>query len=147
MGSYRITFEDTIDADSPEDAALKVRDQLRSGKITAIFVVEMNSGRVVVDTELANESVLRDDRKKIGPLILRKSGPTGVLTSPVLAEFYGHDKMNSYTDIERVGGKMLRLRGFGPEAYYEWLNDDGTVTDELLAAITVLRDFGNEVAA
>ncbi len=147
MGTYRITFEDTIDADSPEDAALKARDQLRSGKVSAIFVVEMNPGRVVVDTELANESVLRDDRKKIGPLVLRKSGPTGVLTSPVLAEFYGHDNVNAHTDIERVDGKLLRLRGFGPEAYYEWLNEDGSVAGDLLAAITVLRDFGNEVAA
>jgi hypothetical protein len=147
MPLYRYTLEDSIEADSPEDAAIKARDQIRSGKIAAVFLVEVNAGRVVVDTELANESVLRDDRKKIGPLVLRKSGPTGVLTSPVLAEFYDHDTMNSYTDIERVGDKMLRLRGFGPEAYYEWLNDDGTVTGELLAAITVLRDFGNEVSA
>lgn len=147
MPLYRYTLEDSIDADSPEDAALKARDQIRSGKIAAVFVVEVNGGRIVVDTELQNETVLRDDRNKIGPLILRKSGPTGVLTSPVLAEFYCHDSINSCTEIEREGDKKLCLFGFGPEAYYAWVGDDGAVCGVLLAAITVIRDFGNPVPA
>jgi hypothetical protein len=143
MPYHRVIFETEVDADSPEDAAIFVRDMLKSGASESIFLVDVADAKVVVDTEDGNESVIRDDRKRIGPVVMRREGPTGVLTSPVLAEFYGHDRIDSKTDIEQVEGKWLRLHGFGPEAYYDWIAPDGTVS-EPFAVITVQRKFSHE---
>lgn len=140
MARYRVVFEDEVEAKSPEDAAISLRDMLKAGSPATIFVVDVADGKVVVDTEDGNEYVIRDDRKRIGPVITRREGPTGVLTSPVLADFYGHDKVDSKTDLENIDGKWLRLRGCGPEAYYEWVTPDG-IASEPLAAITVRRQF------
>jgi hypothetical protein len=143
MATHRVIFEYELDADAPEDAAIVVRDMLKTGSPASIFIVDVAGGKVVVDTEDGNESVIRDDRKRIGPVVMRREGPTGVLTSPVLAEFYGHDRIDSKTDIEQVEDKWLRLHGFGPEAYYDWLAPDGTVS-EPFAVITVQRKFEHE---
>lgn len=142
MKNYRIVFEGEVEADSPEDAALKLRDMLKAGSQASIFIVDVAGGKVVVDTEPGNESVVRDDRNKIGPMVMRREGPTGVLTSPVLAKFYGHDSVDSTTTVEFVDGKWLRLRGFGAEAYYTWASVDGTESDPF-AVITVNRQFAS----
>lgn len=142
MAMHRITFEHEIEADCPEDAALKLASMLRSGKLTPLLLVDVAGGKVAVDTEEGNETVVRDDRKTIGPVIMRREGPTGVLTSPVLAAFYGHDSVNSTTTVEYVEGKWLRLYGFGPEAYYAWGSIDGGDSDPF-AVITVRRLFAS----
>ena len=143
MAQHRVIFEDVVEADSPEDAAIIVRDMLLGGAPSSIFHVDVNGGVIVVDTEMGNESVVRDDRKRIGPLVLRRDGPTGVLTSPVLAAFYEHDSADSKTDIENVDGNWLRLRGFGPEAFYQWVSPHG-VEGEPFAVITVHRLFASQ---
>jgi hypothetical protein len=142
MAMHRVIFEHEVEADSPEDAAIMVRDMLKSSSSASVFLVDVAGGKVVVDTEDGNEAVIRDDRKRIGPLVMRREGPTGVVTSPVMAKFYGHDKIDSKTDIERVDGKWLRLRGFGPEAYYELVGLDG-IESEPFAVITVNRLFAS----
>lgn len=142
MAMHRITFEHEIEADCPEEAALKLASMLRNGKLAPVLLVDVAGGKVTVDTEEGNETVIRDDRKRIGPVVMRREGPTGVVTSPVMAEFYGHDHVDSKTDLEQVDGKWLRLRGFGPEAYYDLLDLAGS-EGEPLAVITVKRLFGN----
>lgn len=145
MAMYRVTFEDEVEADSPEDAAIILRDMLKGGSPSSIFVVDVADGKVVVDTDEGIESVVRDDRKCIGPVIMRRMGPTGVMTSPVMARFCEHEKVDSKTDLEFVDGKWLRLRGCGDEAYYEWAGIDGTVS-EPFAVITVRRQFAAQDA-
>lgn len=142
MAIRRVTFEHEVEADSPEDAAIIVRNMLKSGSSATVFIVDVAGGKVVVDTEDGNETVIRDDRKRIGPMVMRREGPTGVVTSPVMAEFYDHDSVDSKTDIEQVEGKWLRLRGFGPEAYYELVGLDGSQS-EPFAVITVDRLFAS----
>jgi hypothetical protein len=140
MAMHRVIFEHEVEADSPEDAATMVRDMLQTRHIASIFIVDVAGGKVIVDTDEGNETVIRDDRKRIGPVFMRLEGPTGVVTSPVMAEFYGHDKVTSRTDLELVDGKWLLLRGVGPEAYYEMINQDGSFS-EPFAVITVHRIF------
>lgn len=142
MAMHRITFEHEMEADCPEDAALKLASLLRSGKLAPQLLVDIAGGKVAVDTEEGNESVYRDDRKRIGPVIMRQEGPTGVVTSPVMAEFYGHGSVGSKTDLEQIDGKWLRLRGFGPEAYYELVDLSGSES-EPFAVITVHRRFAS----
>lgn len=142
MAMHRVIFEDEVEADSPEDAAILVRDMLKAGSPASVFIVDVAGGKVVVDTEDGNESVVRDDRKRIGPVVMRREGPTGVVTSPVMAEFCEHDSVDSKTDLEQVDGKWLRLRGFGPEAYYELVEPDGRES-EPFAVITVKRLFAS----
>ena len=143
MAMHRITFEHTIEADSPEDAALKLARLLRTGKLAPVLLVDVAGGRVEVDTDEGYESVTRDDRNRIGPVVLRSDGPTGVMTSPVMAAYCGHDKVESKSDLEYVNGTLLRLKGFGAEAYYEWVAQDGT-TSEPFAVITVQRRFAHQ---
>lgn len=142
MAAHRLTFEHEIEADSPEDAALKLASLLRSGKLAPTVIVDVAGGKVAVETEEGNESVIRDDRKRIGPVVMRREGPTGVMTSPVMAEFCEHDSINSRSDLEQIDGKWLRLRGFGPEAYYVMVDADGTES-EPFAVITVHRRFAS----
>lgn len=140
MPMFRVVFEDTVEADSPEDAAVILRDMLKGGTPSTIFVVDVAQGKVVVDTENGNETVVRDDRKTIGPVVIRREGPTGVVTSPVMARFYEHDNVDSTTDLELIEGKWLRLRGCGDDAYYELVGADSTAS-EPFAVITVRRKF------
>lgn len=140
MAMHRVIFEHEVEADSPEDAAIIVRDMLKAGSPATVFIVDVAGGVIAVDTENGNENVIRDDRKRIGPVIMRREGPTGVLTSPVMAEFYEHDNVDSRTDLEQVDGKWLRLRGHGPEAYYEMVDPDGCES-EPFAVVTVHRRF------
>lgn len=140
MAMQRVVFEYEVEADAPEDAAIIVRDMLRSGSPASVFLVDVAGGVIVVETENGNETVIRDDRKRIGPVVSRLEGPTGVVTSPVMAEFYDHDRVDSKTDLELVDGKWLRLRGCGPEAHYELVEPDGTES-EPFAVITVARKF------
>lgn len=140
MAMHRVTFEIEVEADSPEDAAILVRDMLRTESSASVFIVDVAGGKVVVDTETGNEAVIRDDRKRIGPLVKRRDGPTGVVTSPVMAQFYGHDRVDSETDLERIDNKWLRLRGFGPEAYYV-LAEPNCAESDPFAVITVNRLF------
>jgi hypothetical protein len=142
MAMHRVIYEYELEANSPEDAAILVRDMLKSGSPASVFIVNVAGGVVAVDTEYGNESVIRDDRKRIGPVVMRREGPTGVVTSPVMAEFCDHDRVDSKTDLEQVDGKWLRLRGHGPEAYYELVGTDGTVSDPF-AVITVNRQFAS----
>jgi hypothetical protein len=139
MQSYRVFFEHHVTTDSPETAAMVVRNLLKDS-LLGVFIVDVPDGKVVVDTELDYETVIRDDRKRIGPVVLRRQGPTGVLTSPVMAEHYGHDNVQNKTDLEEVDGNWLRLRGCGPEAFYEFVSKDGTAS-EPFAVITVQRRF------
>lgn len=136
----RVTFEYEVEADSPEDAAIIVRDMLKTSSSASVFIVDVAGGKVVVDTENGNECVIRDDRNRIGPVVMRHEGPTGVVTSPVMAEFYGHDRVDSKTDLERIDNKWLRLRGFGPEAYYVMVETNCAESDPF-AVITVNRLF------
>lgn len=145
MAMHRVIFEDEVEADSPEDAAILVRDMLKAGSPSSIFIVDVAGGKVVVDTEDGNESVIRDDRNRIGPVVMRREGPTGVVTSPVMAKFCDHDSMESKTDLERIDDKWLRLRGFGPEAYYVMVGPDGSES-EPFAVITVSRLFASQEA-
>lgn len=145
MAMHRVIFEHEVEADAPEDAAILVRDLLKAGSPASIFIVDVAGGKVVVDTEDGNESVIRDDRKRIGPVVMRREGPTGVVTSPVMADFYGHDRVDSTTDIEKRDGMWLRLRGCGPEAYYQWVGFDGS-EGEPFAVITVTRLFASHDA-
>jgi hypothetical protein len=140
MAMHRVIFEHEVEADAPEDAAIIIRDMLKAGSAATIFLVDVAGGKVIVDTEDGNETVIRDDRKRIGPAFLRREGPTGVVTSPVMADFCEHDDVTSKTDLELVDGKWLRLRGVGPEAYYEMVDQDGSVGDPF-AVITVSRQF------
>lgn len=140
MVMHRVIFEHEVEADSPEDAAIIVRDMLKTASSASIFIVDVAGGKVVVDTEDGSETVIRDDRKRIGPVVMRREGPTGVVTSPVMAEFCDHDNIDSKTDLELVEGKWLRLRGVGPEAYYELVDQDGRESDPF-AVITVCRVF------
>lgn len=142
MAMHRVIFEHEVEADSPEDAAIIVRDMLKTASSANIFIVDVAGGKVVVDTEDSNETVIRDDRKRIGPVVMRRQGPTGVVTSPVMAEFCEHDRVDSKTDLEQVDGKWLRLVGFGPEAYYLLVDADGSES-EPFAVITVNRMFGS----
>lgn len=139
MQKYRVFFEHYITTHSPETAAIIVRDMLKDSSL-AEFFVEVPDGTVVVDTEPGYESVTRDDRKVIGPVVLRCQGPTGVLTSPVMADRCGHDSVQSKSDLEQVDGNLLRLRGCGPEAFYEFVSPDGSAS-EPFAVITVHRRF------
>lgn len=143
MAMHRVLFEHEVEADSPEDAAIIVRDMLKNGSPASVFLVDVAGGKIVVDTEFGNETVLHDDRKRIGPVVMRREGPTGVVTSPVMAEFCGHDRFESKSDLEQVDGKWLRLRGHGPEAYYELVDMDGTAS-EPFAVITVKRRFASD---
>lgn len=142
MAMYLVRYENEVEADSPEDAAIIVRDGLRTGAMASIFVVNVAGGQVVVDTELGNESVFRDDRPRIGPVILRSEGPTGFMTSTVLAKYYGHDRVDSQTELEHIDGKWLRLIGCGDDAYYQWIGPDGKPS-EPFAVITVQRNFAS----
>lgn len=142
MAMHRVIFEHEVEADSPEDAAIIVRDMLKAGSPASIFIVDVAGGKVAVDTEDGNETVIRDDRKRIGPVVMRREGPTGVVTSPVMAEFCGHDSVDSKSDLEQVDGKWLRLRGYGPEAYYELVDPSGSES-EPFAVITVHRRFAS----
>lgn len=142
MAIHRVIFEHEVEADSPEDAAIIVRDMLKTGSPASVFIVDVAGGKVAVDTEEGNETVIRDDRKRIGPVFMRREGPTGVVTSPVMAEFCGHDSVDSKLDLEQVDGKWLRLRGFGPEAYYELVDPSGGES-EPFAVITVHRRFAS----
>jgi hypothetical protein len=143
MAMHRVIFEHEVEADSPEDAAIIVRDMLKAGSPASVFIVDVAGGKVAVDTEDGNETVIRDDRKRIGPVVMRREGPTGVVTSPVMAEFCEHDSVDSKTDLEQVDGKWLRLRGFGPEAYYELVDPDGSES-EPFAVITIKRLFASD---
>lgn len=143
MTVYRVLIEVEVEADSPEDAAVTLRDRLKAGESVTAFVVDVPDGKVVIDTEEGGETVIRDDRKQIGPVIMRQSGPTGVLTSPILAAFYGHDKMKCVTHIEHVDGNQLRLYGVGAEAYFTWSYKDGS-TSPAFAVITVHRSFASQ---
>lgn len=145
MATHRVIFEHEVEADSPEDAAIIVRDMLKAGSPASIFIVDVAGGKVVVDTEVGNESVIRDDRNRIGPVVMRREGPTGVVTSPVMAKFYEHDSVDSKTDLEKKDGMWLRLRGCGPEAYYQWVGFDGS-EGEPFAVITVSRQFASQDA-
>lgn len=140
MPNYRVVFETTIEADAPEDAALICRDLIRDTSSASIFLVHVPDGVVAVDTEDANESVARDDRKTIGPVVFRHDGPTGVITSPVMARHYEHTTMESETNLGYVGSKQLLVRGCGDEAFYEWVAADGSLS-EPFAVITVKRQF------
>lgn len=142
MAMHRVIFEHEVEADSPEDAAIIVRDMLKAGSPASVFIVDVAGGKVAVDTEEGLETVIRDDRKRIGPVFMRREGPTGVVTSPVMAEFCEHDNVDSKTDLEQIDGKWLRLRGFGPEAYYEVVDPDGSESAPF-AVITVNRLFGS----
>jgi hypothetical protein len=142
MAMHRVIFEHEVEADSPEDAAIIVRDMLKAGSPASIFIVDVAGGKVAVDTEDGNENVIRDDRKRIGPVVMRREGPTGVVTSPVMAEFCEHDSVDSKTDLEKIDGMWLRLHGCGPEAYYQWVGFDGS-EGEPFAVITVARLFGS----
>jgi hypothetical protein len=142
MAMHRVIFEHEVEADSPEDAAIIVRDMLKTGSPASVFIVDVAGGKVVVDTEDGNENVIRDDRKRIGPVVMRREGPTGVMTSPIMAEFCEHDSIDSRSDLEQIDGKWLRLRGFGPEAYYVMVDADGTES-EPFAVITVNRLFAS----
>jgi hypothetical protein len=142
MATHRVITEHEVEADSPEDAAVIVRDMLKAGSPATVFLVDVAGGKVAVDAEEGNETVIRDDRKRIGPVIMRREGPTGVVTSPVMAEFCGHDSVDSKSDLEQVDGKWLRLRGYGPEAYYELVDPDGSES-EPFAVITVRRRFAS----
>lgn len=145
MAMKRVFFEIEVEADSREDAAIIVRDMLKTGSSASVFIVDVAGGKVAVDTEYGNETVIRDDRKRIGPVFERRDGPTGVVTSPVMAEFYDHDCVSSRTDLEQVDGKWLRLWGYGPEAFYELVGTDGSKS-EPFAVITVNRHFGSHNA-
>lgn len=140
MKMHRVIFEHEVEADSPEDAAILIRDMLKIGSAATIFLVDVAGGKVIVDTEEGNETVIRDDRNRIGPVVMRLEGPTGVVTSPVMAEFYGHDRISSTTDIDKKAGMWLRLKGCGPEAYYQWVGFDGIEGDPF-AVISVCRIF------
>lgn len=142
MVMHRVIFEHEVEADSPEDAAIIVRDMLKGHSSASIFIVDVAGGKVAVDVEDGHERVLRDDRKRIGPVVMRREGPTGVVTSPVMADFYGHDSVDSKTDLEHIDGKWLRLRGHGPEAYYELVGPDGGES-EPFAVIRVHRKFAS----
>jgi hypothetical protein len=128
---------------TPEDAALKLASMLRAGKLSPLLLVDVAGGKVEVDTDEGFESVTRDDRNRIGPVVQRKEGPTSVVTSPVMAAFCGHDKVESKTDLEYVNGSLLRLRSFGAEAFYQWVAADGTAS-EPFAVITVQRRFAHQ---
>jgi len=143
MAIHRVSFEQEVEADSPEDAAIIMRDMLKAGSPASVFLVDVAGGKVAVDTDEGYETVVRDDRKRIGQVVMRRDGPTGVMTSPVMAAFCEHDSIDSKTDLEKVDGMWLRLCGFGPEAYYQWVGFDGS-EGEPFAVITVRRRFTSD---